>query len=63
MYKVYMKDTLNWMKDIKLVTSNTLEVIAFFKKYGVAITLADLDDNDIIEVLALDGLKLTIMKN
>jgi hypothetical protein len=61
MYKVIMKDTLNWMNDIKLVTHHGGEVLDFVHKYGANVTEEDLINSDMVEVITADGLKLTIM--
>lgn len=64
-YKVIMKDTLNWMKDVKLRTFKENEVIDFVRKYGSKITLTveDLIESDLIEIYTDDGLKLTIIND
>lgn len=64
-YKVIMKDTLNWMKDVKLRTFKENEVIDFVRKYGSKITLTvdDLIESDLVEIYTDDGLKLTIIND
>jgi len=63
MYKVLMKDTLNWMKDIKLVTPHVGEVIDFIEKYGYKVDENDLITSDMLEVITVDGIKLTVMND
>lgn len=61
MYKVLMRDTLNWMKDVKLVTAHIVEVLEFTRKYGANVTEKDLNESDMVEVITVDGIKITIM--
>ena len=62
-YKVIMKDTLNWMKDVKFITFKESEVVEFIKKYGAMLTIADLIESDHIDIYTKDGLKLTVLKD
>jgi hypothetical protein len=63
MYKVIMKDTLNWMEDVKIRTRSVVEVLAFIRKYGGKADKDDILKSDVCEINTADGLKITVLND
>ncbi len=63
MYKVIMKDTLNWMEDVKIRTRSVVEVLAFIRKYGGKADKNDIEKSDVCEIYTADGLKITVLND
>ena len=63
MYKVIMKDTLNWMQDVKIRTGLVDEVISFVTGYGGKVDKEDIENSDVCEIYTADGLKITVLND
>lgn len=63
MYKVIMKDTLNWMQDVKIRTRLVDEVIKFVSGYGGKVDKEDIEKSDMCEIHTPDGLVITVLND
>ena len=63
MYKVIMKDTLNWMQDVKIRTRFVDDVLAFIRKYGGKADKEDIEKSDMCEIHTPDGLVITVLND
>lgn len=63
MYKVIMKDTLNWMDDVKIRTRLIDEVLNFIRKYGGKADKEDIEKSNVCEIYTADGLKITVLND
>lgn len=60
MYKCTMRDHLGFMKDDKLTTGEDNKVIDFIRRYGVNISVDELENMSMFEIITPDGLCLLV---